>query len=218
MDALEDPQVVLVLVVVPIAKDPNPCGQIVEDKAAEIRDERLNTHANAALAPTVRGAQIYTLSLDEYKSRGQAISRGTPVPIVGGGSRSIDVVPILTGAGIVGLAHALVGARAGLRVGVLPILFRVSRGEKGLVKSMEELRLMARRLIEEEEVNVIILSDRGVNKDFAPIPALMAVADRLMVLNFGEKIAEGTPAEIARHQAVLDVYLQIAREPGPARG
>ncbi|HVN43128.1 MAG TPA: glutamate synthase large subunit, partial [Steroidobacteraceae bacterium] len=64
----------------------------------------------------------------------------------------------------------------GLRVGVLPILFRVSRGEKGLVKSMEELRLMARRLIEEEEVNVIILSDRGVNKDFAPVPALMAVA------------------------------------------
>ena len=46
-----------------------------------------------ALAPTVRGAQIYTLSLDEYKGRGQAISRGTPVPIVGGGSRSIDVVP-----------------------------------------------------------------------------------------------------------------------------
>ena len=64
----------------------------------------------------------------------------------------------------------------GLRVGVLPILFRVTRGEKGLVKSMEELRLMARRLIEEEEVNVIVLSDRGVNKEFAPVPALMAVA------------------------------------------
>ena len=41
---------------------------------------------------------------------------------------------------------------------------------------MEELRLMARRLIEEEEVNVIILSDRGVNREFAPIPALLAVA------------------------------------------
>ncbi len=64
----------------------------------------------------------------------------------------------------------------GLRVGVLPILFRVTRGEKGLVKSMEELRLMARRLIEEEEVNVLVLSDRGVNKEFAPIPSLMAVA------------------------------------------
>ena len=53
----------------------------------------VSLHANAALAPTVRGAQIYTLSLDEYKTRGQAISRGIPVPVVGGGSRSIDVVP-----------------------------------------------------------------------------------------------------------------------------
>ncbi len=64
----------------------------------------------------------------------------------------------------------------GLRVGVLPMLFRVTRGERGLVKSMEEIRLMARRMIEEEEVNVLILSDRGVNREFAPIPALLAVA------------------------------------------
>jgi glutamate synthase (ferredoxin) len=64
----------------------------------------------------------------------------------------------------------------GLKVGVLPTLFRVTRGEKGLVKSMEEIRLMARRLIEEEEVNVLLLSDRGVNREFAPIPSLLAVA------------------------------------------
>ncbi len=64
----------------------------------------------------------------------------------------------------------------GLKVGVLPILFRVLRGEQGLRKSVEELSLMARRLIEEEDVSVLILSDRGVNKDFAPIPALLAVA------------------------------------------
>jgi hypothetical protein len=35
---------------------------------------------------------------------------------------------------------------------------------------------MARRMIEEDEVNVIILSDRGVNRDFAPVPALLAIA------------------------------------------
>src|SRR5678815_3804944 len=64
----------------------------------------------------------------------------------------------------------------GLRVGVLPMLFRVTRGEKGLVKSMEEIRLMARRMIEEEEVNVLILSDRGVNREFAAVPALLAVS------------------------------------------
>jgi glutamate synthase domain-containing protein 2/glutamate synthase domain-containing protein 1/glutamate synthase domain-containing protein 3 len=64
----------------------------------------------------------------------------------------------------------------GLKVGTLPILFRVTRGEQGLRKSLEELCLMARRMIEEEEVNVLILSDRGVTRDFAPIPALLAVA------------------------------------------
>ena len=64
----------------------------------------------------------------------------------------------------------------GLKVSVLPILFRVARGEKGLAKSMEELCVMARRFIEEDETNVLILSDRGVTKEFAPIPALLAVA------------------------------------------
>jgi glutamate synthase (ferredoxin) len=66
--------------------------------------------------------------------------------------------------------------RPGLKVGTLSILFRVTRGEKGLAKSLEELCMMARRMIEEDEDSVIILSDRGVNKDFAPIPALLAIA------------------------------------------
>ena len=64
----------------------------------------------------------------------------------------------------------------GLKVGVLPILFRVTRGEIGLVKSMEELRILARRMIEEEDVSVLILTDRGINRDFAAVPALLAVA------------------------------------------
>ena len=37
--------------------------------------------------------------------------------------------------------------------------------------------------------------------------AVMALAARVVVVSYGEKIAEGSPAEIARHQAVLDVYL-----------
>ena len=64
----------------------------------------------------------------------------------------------------------------GLKVGSLPTLFRTSRGEQGLRKSVEEICHIARRMIEEEEVSVLILSDRGVNKDFAPIPALLAVS------------------------------------------
>ena len=37
--------------------------------------------------------------------------------------------------------------------------------------------------------------------------AVMALAGRVVVVSYGEKIAEGTPQEISRHQAVLDVYL-----------
>ncbi len=37
--------------------------------------------------------------------------------------------------------------------------------------------------------------------------AVMALAEQVVVVSYGEKIAEGTPQEIARHQAVLDVYL-----------
>ncbi len=67
-------------------------------------------------------------------------------------------------------------ALPGIKAGTLPILFRASRGEDGLVKAMEDLFAAARRMIEEEEINVLILSDRGVNREFAAIPSLLAVS------------------------------------------
>jgi branched-chain amino acid transport system permease protein len=36
---------------------------------------------------------------------------------------------------------------------------------------------------------------------------VMGLADRLVVLDFGEKLAEGAPGEIQQHPAVLEAYL-----------
>ncbi len=64
----------------------------------------------------------------------------------------------------------------GLRVGVLSSLFRAKQGKKGLVEALEANWAKARSMIEDENVNILILSDRGVNNELAPVPSLLAVS------------------------------------------
>jgi branched-chain amino acid transport system ATP-binding protein len=46
---------------------------------------------------------------------------------------------------------------------------------------------------------------------------LMRVVDRVMVLDHGEKIAEGSPAEVASNRLVVEVYLGSDATFAPAK-
>ena len=64
---------------------------------------------------------------------------------------------------------------AGYKSAVLPILYKISGHEKALENAVEDLFKAADKAIDGGS-NIIILSDRGINAEYAAIPALLAVS------------------------------------------
>jgi glutamate synthase (NADPH) large chain len=80
--------------------------------------------------------------------------------------------PILTNRDLEKLRRV---SRGDLLAITLPALFRAADGELGLKRALDELCQRA-SLAVSSGYSLLILSDRGVNKDYAPIPSLLALA------------------------------------------
>jgi branched-chain amino acid transport system ATP-binding protein len=77
----------------------------------------------------------------------------------------------------------------------------------------EEKEDMARFVLEihAERGNAVVMIEHDMG-------VVMELSDRVTVLNFGEKIAEGTPDEVRRDPVVQDAYLGEQHEPLPVDG
>ena len=83
-----------------------------------------------------------------------------------------------------------------------PSLFLLDEPFSGM--NAEETRSMITHLLKiHQEKNITIVL---VEHD---MKAVMGLCDRIIVLNFGKKIAEGSPDEIQENQAVIEAYLGV---------
>ncbi|MGH7739199.1 MAG: glutamate synthase central domain-containing protein, partial [bacterium] len=57
----------------------------------------------------------------------------------------------------------------------IPVLYRVAEGGEGLAKAIEEIRRKASQAVK-DGYQILILSDRGLDHDWAPIPSLLVTA------------------------------------------
>ena len=84
-----------------------------------------------------------------------------------------------------------------------PRVVLIDEAMSGLNPSeIEDAMRLIRRVRDETGVTIIWVEH--------VVQAIMAVVERILVLNFGEIIATGTPAEIARNGAVVEAYLGTA--------
>jgi glutamate synthase (ferredoxin) len=101
--------------------------------------------------------------------------------------------------------------RPKFKAATIPILFKAAEGAKGMEAALDNMFAAADKAIA-DGVSILILSDRGINKENAPIPALLAVAGLHHYLirkgsrsKVGLVLESGEPREV-HHFALLIGY------------
>ena len=87
----------------------------------------------------------------------------------------------------------------GMALMVEPKVLLLDEPSAGMtVEEVEQLMKLIKR-IKDRGITVVLIEHR--------MQMVMGISDWIMVLNFGEKIAGGTPDEIRKDSAVIEAYL-----------
>ncbi len=106
----------------------------------------------------------------------------------------------------------------GFKAITIDMLYSKAKGLNGLEEALDDIIVQVSKAID-DKVNIIILSDRGVNKEFAPIPSLLACSyvnhqmNRLRKRSYFDLIIESAEPREPHHFATLFGYGASAINP-----